>query len=88
MYVGAMYELADSWRNQNKSGVRLMTWLTQPICTKIGRIRARAADGLWLLQRVGVFGQKCEVVSEGDMCLSLKCRSLQIVGATSTEVAS
>ena len=61
---------------------------THPVYLKMRRVRAGPADGLGLLQWVGVLGRQCEVVWEDDVCLSEQCRSFQIVGATRTEVAS
>ena len=72
MYIRNTYKLADSWRNEHGSGVRLTTLLAQPVYTKIGRTRAGPADGLRLLQRVGVLGRQCEVVCEDDMFISEK----------------
>ena len=66
----------------------LTTLLAQPIRAKIGGIRAGPGDGSGLSRYVGVFGRQYEVVSEDDACLSEQRRSLQIVGATRTEVAS
>ena len=50
--------------------------------------RAGPGGGIWLLQYLGVLGRQCEVVWEDDVCLSERCRSCQIVGAITTEVAS
>ena len=66
----------------------LTTLAAQPVYTKIGRVSAGPGGGSGLLQCVGVLGQQCELVWEDDVCLSERCRSFQIVGATRTEVAS
>ena len=66
----------------------LTTLVAQPICAKIGRTSAGSGGGSGLLQHVDVLGRQREVVWDDDVCLSEQCRSLQIVGATSTEVAS
>ena len=88
MSIEAMQKLPDSWRNQDRSGVMVMTLAAEPIYTKIGRVRAGPGGGIGLLQYVGVLGRQCEVVWGGDVCLSKQCRSFQIAGATRTEVAS
>ena len=66
----------------------LTTLVAQPIYTKIGRVRVGPGGGSGLLQWVGVLGRQCEAVWEDDVCLSERCRSFQIVGATRAEVAS
>ena len=66
----------------------LMTLAAQPIYTKIGRVSVGPASGARILQWMGVLGRQCEVVWEDDVCLSERCRSFQIVGATRAEVAS
>ena len=88
MSIGAMQKLPDSWRNQDISGVMLMTLPAQPIYTKIGRVRYGPGSGSGLLQYVGVLGRQCELVWKDDVCLSKTCTGFQIVGATTTEVAS
>ena len=88
MSIEDMYKLAESWRNQDTSGVMLTTLAAQPIYTKIGRVRGGPGSGSGLLQYVCVLGRQCEVVCEDHVCLSERCRSFQIVGATRTEVAS
>ena len=88
MSIGAMYKLPDSCRNKDRSGVMVTTLAAQPICAKIGRVRAVPGGGLGLLQYVGVLGRQCEVVWEEDVCVSERCTSFQIVGATRTDVAS
>ena len=86
--VGAMLKRADSRRNQDTSGVMLTTLAAQPICTKIGRNSAGPGGGSGLLQYVVVMGRQRDVVRRNDVCLSELCRSVQIAGATRTEVAS
>ena len=88
MSIGAMHKLPDSWHNHDRSGVMVTTLAAQPICAKIGHTRAGPGGGLGLLQCVGVLGPQCKAAWEDDACLSERCRSFQIVGATRTEVAS
>ena len=45
MSVGLMYELADSWRYHDRSGVMLTTLAAEPIYTKIGRVRVGPGGG-------------------------------------------
>ena len=86
--IGETYKLADSWRYQDRSGVMLTTLATQPIRAKIGYTRAGPGGGSGLLQYVGMLRRQSAVVWKDDACLSERYSSLQVVGATSTQVAS
>ena len=66
----------------------MTTLVAMPIRAKIGHARAGPGGGSGLLQYVGVMGRQCEAVWEDDVCLSERCRSFQIAGATRTDVAS
>ena len=50
MSIEDMYKLAESWRNQDRSGVMLTTLAAQPIYTKIGRVKVGSGGGSGLLQ--------------------------------------
>ena len=50
MSIEDMYKLAESWRNQDTSGVMLTTLAALPIYTKIGRTRVGPGSGSVLFQ--------------------------------------
>ena len=88
MPVGAMYKLPDSGRYRDRCGVMLTTLAAMPIWARIGRTSPAERPHHRLLQWVGVLGRQCEVVWEDDVCLSERCTSFRIIGATRIEVAS
>ena len=54
---------------------------------KIGRTSAGPGGGVVLLQLIVCRGGGCEVASGDYVCQSEQCRSWQVVGASSAEVA-
>ena len=66
----------------------LTTLVAQPIYTKIGLVKVGSGGGSGLLQYVGMLRRQSAVVWKDDACPSERYSSLQVVGATSTQVAS
>ena len=71
MSIGETYKLPDSCRNQDRSGVMVMTLATHPIHTKIGHVKVGFGGGPGLLQGMGVLRWQPEVAWD-DVCVYLR----------------